>query len=343
MNLLFYRKKKNIVPARMTSSSAFSSVVPAEAGIQIHLFQVLDSRRSLPRVFRGVGMMIGFSIFIIFFLFLPSSAFAATNISATTTAHWAWNDLVGWINFYSTGNINVTPTQLTGYADSSIGSVSLDCATSPAGNICSSQNSNYKVVNNGTGALSGWAWNDSVGWISFSCQNTGGCGTSNYGVSISNGVFSGWAWNDVVGWISFNCSNTSGCGTSNYSVVTSWIPVATIGMLDSATFDTSSTGAQLNSLVWQGSLNSCATCGVAFQFAASNSSSGPWTFTGYDGTVNTTYPQNPVNSIPNTPIPITNYSAYSGYRYFRYRVILTTDIAQSVSPKVTGISIDWSP
>jgi len=265
-----------------------------------------------------------------------------TNISSVANQHWAWSDAIGWIDLYGTHNIFVTSTQLTGYASSSIGYISFDCGTSPSGNVCST--SNYKVTNNGGGTLSGWAWNDSIGWISLSCTNTSTCGTSNYDVYIdSSGNFHGFAWNDSIGWISFNCLDISASfctNTSNYEVVTAWAPPgAKVGMLDSATFDTSSTsGGELNSVIWQGSLNGLPAGDVAFQFAVSNSTSGPWAFTGPDGTASTTYSGNPA-----TPIPITNYTAYVGYRYFRYRVILTTNSTQNISPQVTGVSVDWSP
>jgi len=201
------------------------------------------------------------------FIFIPAHALAATNINSTTSQHFAWNDEIGWIDFYSTGNVNVSSSQLSGYASSSVGSVSLDCATSPSGNICVT--SNYKVANNGGGSLSGWAWNDEIGWISFYWGNTSAnpavsstsmCNTysapysSWCGVTInSSGVFQGFAWNDVVGWISFNCNNTLSCGTSNYEVATSWAATSATGTLDSQTFDTGvASGAQLNSITWKG-------------------------------------------------------------------------------------------
>jgi hypothetical protein len=276
---------------------------------------------------------------------LPSSASASTNISATANQHWAWNDLIGWIDFYTTGNIIVTSTQLSGYANSSLGYIALDCNTAPGGANCST---NYQVMNDGSGDLSGWAWNDSIGWISFSCANTGGCVASSYSVTIdSSGNFHGWAWNDAVGWISFNCQEPGLCGpptNSQYSVVTSWyVPSATIGTLDSATFDTGvASGTQLNSVIWHGSLNGLLSGAVGFQFAASNSSSSPWTFTGPLGTTSTSdiYVG---SGNPDAPIPITNYSAYSGFRYFRYRIILKTNTGQTVSPRVSGASVDWSP
>ena len=61
------------------------------------------------------------------------------------------------------------------------------------------------VTVNPTGtAITGWAWSDTVGWISLS-------GTG-YGLSIaSNGTVSGYAWSDNIGWISANSSDVAGC------------------------------------------------------------------------------------------------------------------------------------
>ncbi len=64
----------------------------------------------------------------------------------------------------------------------------------------------------------GWAWSDTIGWISFNCTEGGPsqtdiCATSNYGVTIatSTGVMSGYAWSDNIGWITFNQTDLSGC------------------------------------------------------------------------------------------------------------------------------------
>jgi hypothetical protein len=72
--------------------------------------------------------------------------------------------------------------------------------------------------------LSGYAWSDNIGWISFK-------GT-NYGVSFtqSTGNMSGYAWSDNIGWISFNASDVAGCPAAPCSpsihngtgVVTGW-------------------------------------------------------------------------------------------------------------------------
>ena len=278
----------------------------------------------------------------------------------SATQHWAWNDAIGWINFYmgGTSNIVVSASQLTYSASSSLGLISLDCGTAPGWNCGTS---NYKVTNDGVGKS--WRMGmerrdrldklllgrrdgelDATQRTMSACTGYGGlyCGVQ----ILSDGSFHGFAWNDTIGWISFNCLDQSGgvnfCNNvSNYDVMSSWAPTAAVGTLDSATFDTSSTGAELNSVIWQGSLNGLLSTAVGFQFAASTSTSGPWKFTGPAGTTSTSDIY--YGAGPNTPIPIYNYPAYVGNRYFRYRIILQTNTTQSVSPEVTGVSVDWSP
>jgi len=140
-----------------------------------------------------------------------------------STDRWAWNDSIGWIDFgYSSGDVNVNENDLTGYAwNNNAKEIVLNCATTPIGSVCGT--SNFKVSRNSTtGVLSGWAWNDDYGWISFNCSDPGVCGTSDYKVTVSTstGIFSGWAWNDYIGWISFNCADPGLCGTSDYKVRT---------------------------------------------------------------------------------------------------------------------------
>lgn len=273
-------------------------------------------------------------------LVLSNIAESATNISSSTTAHWAWNDLVGWMDFYNTQTVTVLSDKLKGYASSSVGDISLDCSTTENGSICSQ--SDYRVTNDGSGNLSGWGWNDAYGWISFDCNNNGGCGSgpgsSTYRVYIdANGNFRNYAWNDAMGWISFNCLDPGICATSNYKVLTAWTATSAISYLDSSTYDTGSTnGAQLNSVLWHGSLP--AGTAVRFQFATSNSSSGPWTFVGTDGTSNTYY-----NSTgPDVSLTL-DYTLHNNYRYFRYRVTLVSDQTRTLTPRVDEIIVNWSP
>lgn len=217
-----------------------------------------------------------FSFFVFCFLFSAVNVLAATNISSGANEHWAWSESIGWIDFYSTDNVNVSASGINGYANSSAGYIAFDCATSPNGNICAT--SNFKVSNDGAGNLSGFAWNESIGWISFYCGNfVGGCLNSNYQVVIDgSGNFSGWAWNESIGWISFNCNNSgigNTCATSNYKVKTSWVATSLTGSLLSSIVDTGvSGGAAFNSIMWKGSQP--VGTAVKFQFASANQATG---------------------------------------------------------------------
>lgn len=63
-----------------------------------------------------------------------------------------------------------------------------------------------EIVNAGAGdSMSGFAWSDNIGWLSFNCTDVGVCGTKDYGVNIDSlGNVSGNAWSDNIGWVSFN-------------------------------------------------------------------------------------------------------------------------------------------
>lgn len=67
--------------------------------------------------------------------------------------------------------------------------------------------------------LTGYAWSDTIGWISLNCSNLGTCGTSNYGLSIAaDGAISGYAWSENIGWISAQSANLTGCPTAPCTV-----------------------------------------------------------------------------------------------------------------------------
>lgn len=258
-------------------------------------------------------------------------AFATTNIDSIYK--YAWNDTIGWIDFYATSNVNVTSTQLTGYANSSVGYIALDCATSPNPN-CTYL---YNVSNDSNGNLSGWAWNDAIGWISFDSVTAGSPYAYQVTINNSTGYFSGWAWNDIIGWISFNCLQPNVCGTSNYKVKTIWRSASATGTLISSVFDTGvSTGVTLNTIMWQG--NKPSGTNVKFQIASSNASSGPWSYLGPDGSDTTYY--NPTDA--NIPVQI-NLAYHSNKRYFRYKLFLESNASQSESPRVDDVIINWSP
>ena len=103
-------------------------------------------------------------------------------------------------------------------------------SASALGNKLSGGNSGTKVAEAQSvwpKELTGWAWSDNIGWISFNCSNTNSCATSNYKVSMldsvtTNHYLSGYAWSDSVGWISFNSNEVfpcpDGCNAPSISV-----------------------------------------------------------------------------------------------------------------------------
>ncbi len=60
-----------------------------------------------------------------------------------------------------------------------------------------------------TDNVSGWAWSENIGWISF--NNTSDGSATAYGVKVDaiTGDFSGTAWSSNIGWVSFNRSATN--------------------------------------------------------------------------------------------------------------------------------------
>ncbi|MDI6733902.1 MAG: hypothetical protein QMD50_00195 [Patescibacteria group bacterium] len=302
------------------------------------------------RIFRIVFWVIILSIivFTIILIAYPSKTEGATNISATTTDHFAWNEVSGWWNFFITDTVMVTNTKIEGFASSSIGEVSFDCATSPNGNMCST--SNYGVTNNvANGKLMGYAWNDLIGWISVSCENheTPPCSFPYQTViDIATGDFSGWAWNDIVGWISFGSPPT-------YKVNTSWRGTTSsiVGYLESQIFDTRTpSGAQLNGVIWQGEQpsNASGNSSVDFQIAASNSSSGPWTFQGPEGSPINYYGMECPGVGQVTPAAgpgksiCVDQNLLKNYRYLRYKIRLQSTPDRMLSPLVDDIILNWS-
>ncbi|MDP3975046.1 MAG: hypothetical protein Q8P88_02040 [Candidatus Jorgensenbacteria bacterium] len=303
-----------------------------------------------------IALWVFIGIVLLLTAFLAFRADAATNISATSTEHFAWDDVEGWWDFYTTNSVTVFGTRLTGYASSSVGDMSLDCFTTALGNICGS--SNYGVCNgpgphatdgtcgsgDASGNLTGYAWNDTIGWISFNCNQSshGGsndCASSNYSISIdANGNFSGYAWNDISGWINFN--------GGSYKVVTSWRATSTFAYVESSVFDTTlSGGGVLQSIIWQGTQPSGTS--VDFQIATSSSSSGPWTFRGPGGSTTAYYgAECPIPSIsvpgagPNKAICVDKNVGAA--RYLRYKVRLRSNLLQTLTPTVNDVILIWT-
>ncbi len=297
---------------------------------------------------------------------------AITNIHSTSTDHWAWNDIIGWMDFYSPDKVMVGAKGLDGYASSSLGEISLNCGlngnASGMTTICST--SDYKVINNGAGNLSGWAWNDAVGWISF-------CGTTNtpnsncpstayfYNINVvpitsdqppSN--FWGWAWNDVVGWFVFDCVVIGSyfCDIVDFRTRTDWFATSTYGDLESSIFDTGVVGGvQFNSISVIGKNINVNGTGVYLQFATEclgvegvgplpppGCENNSWKFVGPDNTSSTFYK---VERDVDNKVFYTNLERRHHYnaRYFRYRLRLKSNGIQDTTPVVDDVIVNFSP
>ncbi len=293
-----------------------------------------------------------------------------SNIDSQTPNFYAWNDVIGWIDFKSTNTVHVSSTEITGFASSSVGYIALNCnSVPPLGlNVCPSNGgpSQFGVLNDGNGNLSGMAWSDALGWISFKDLNTSAPGYPAYQVTIdTNGDFHGMAWGDVGGWISFNsdnCDKDNGgagngfidvaCGGDNATTPVITYKVKTVtglrsqGVLISSIFNTTlSAGVGLNTLVWQG-LSPTGTL-VRFQVATDclpGKGTAPtctggvsgWDFIGPNGT-GTSYYQ----GLRDTSIPIVRAN-HMNKQYLRYKVFLISDPDRIVTPTVYDISLTWS-
>lgn len=297
---------------------------------------------------------------VLFFTSKKAEADSNSGTNVDNSDYYDWSDVSSWWDFHNTHTVIIGTSSIHGYASSSIGDIALNCDSTANGNICS--DSNFAVTNaSGSGSLAGCAWNDSIGWISFSCADydcdgvkEGGsdniCNSSDYQVSIgasgsnSSGTFSGYAWNDVEGWISFNCANNGSCGSSSYKVVTNWAPGVITGYLDSSTLDTGVSNAVLVSLSWQGSQPSGTS--VDFQIATSSSSSGPWIFYGpssatdYYGVECPTYGASSPGAGPDKSICV-NKNLNKDFRYFRYRFRLQSDTSQTLTSRIDDIVVNF--
>lgn len=112
---------------------------------------------------------------------------------AGTVSGFAWNTSTDYIDFagatYNSVNGQVSGTaQITGYGASGALILRGDCVPSCGG---------YGVTVAGNGAVTGYAWNQIIGWVEFAPAFGGVFYDANQNPSVY-----GWAWNNAVGWIS---------------------------------------------------------------------------------------------------------------------------------------------
>lgn len=315
---------------------------------------------------RGRGSRKRSAIFIASSIFIFAAggsltlAHVDTNIIADSPPsynHWTWNDLVQWTDWRGGGlhqHVRVRSDRVDGFAyNSAVGYLQLDCLTPPPGGVSDCVTAgDWRVTKDSSGGLAGWAWSESIGWVSFNCANDHDpdaagtqsvCSVADYKVAVdqsggaADGEFTGWAWNAALGWVSFNCSNTDTCGTVDYRVKTdfSGIGVGDSGELISSTFDFSGgEGITLNAIQWKGSKPTGTA--VKFQIASSNTDSAPAAFQGPDGTVTTYYE-------PAGPGVFQEIIGHADVKYVRYKAFLESDSGLTASPRVDEVIINYAP
>ncbi len=285
-------------------------------------------------------------------------AYAASNIDTlNANEKWGWNNIIGWIDMKTGTGVTVGST-VSGYASSSIGPIMFDCATMPTSPSCTDPDftdPDFKVLKNSDGLLSGWAWNDAVGWISMS-GTTAAPSPLPYQVKLENhqststgaldgSYFRGFAWNDVAGWISFNCLDgdlgNSSCTGNAYKTQTGVTSTAPAAEFISNIFDLGTATAALNTITWKGSQP--AGTSVDFWIATAAATS---TLTGNMTTVFQNSLLLSVPASPGSPVKLSPTSTQAGVevenrRYFRYKVRMTA--VGTTGPRIDDIIVSWSP
>ena len=286
---------------------------------------------------------------------------AAEESNIDSTNKWAWNDVVGWIDFYHSGDgAFVTDEKLEQAAvldtDPS-NHILLDCATTPTGNICATSKFSVSNYDNG-GYLAGYAWNDDYGWISFCGNATEGssqvgdhweCPASpTYQVYIDlaganpSGDFSGYAWNDTIGWISFSDNDPVPYRVQVDCTGDICTQEGLPGYLQSATIDTGAVnGFAVNSITWKGTLPTYTHVGFTVAVTSSSTPSES-DFKGENG--GTTLYETSVGAagVYRIDIDAAYHNPYkSGYRYLKYRVYID-NAYQETGPVVEDVILNWS-
>jgi hypothetical protein len=131
--------------------------------------------------------------------------------------------------------------------------------------------------------------------------------------------------------------------TSIFTTTASSNALPVTGQVTSIVFDSVAlNGAAYNSILWKGTSG---TGKVRFQFATSNSTSGPWTFIGGPTCTTGDY-YSP--GAPDTPAEITCAPQnHNNQRYYRYLIQICSDVscssAGTTSPVVSSAVVSWSP
>lgn len=109
----------------------------------------------------------------------------------------AFSENTGWVNMRPDTNAGVRIE-----FDGATGALSGYAWGENIGWICFPTNGFGGVTINAAGQLSGYAWGENVGWIYFPTHGHGGVT-----LNTSSGEFTGSAWGGNIGWIRFNGTN----------------------------------------------------------------------------------------------------------------------------------------
>jgi hypothetical protein len=151
-------------------------------------------------------------LFLVGFLILCCTSLYAENIDPNDDgSQYAYGENIGWLNFEPSEGDGAHVSQTQ--LTGYVWAENIGWVSLSCENTGSCGTVNYGVTNDGAGNLAGYAWAENVGWISFSCENTASCGTVNYGVTIdADGEFAGYAWAENIGWINFDSVDLYGYG-----------------------------------------------------------------------------------------------------------------------------------
>lgn len=136
-------------------------------------------------------LAIGYATFFLFsekYLAVPVEASAAHNVSG-----WAWSSNMGWISF----NSKNCDANGDGFSEGT------PSGCPPAGTAIG----DYGVTVAFNGDMSGYAWSDNIGWISFNAADLASCPQTPCFPKInrSTGILSGWA-RACAGTVNGNCA-----------------------------------------------------------------------------------------------------------------------------------------
>lgn len=129
----------------------------------------------------------------------------------SSTLIWSSTDVVSCVASGAwSGAKSTSGSQPTGALSAGTYSFSIACSNSAGATAQATTNIQSNTPVSG-GNLTGSAWSENIGWISFNSISDGSPTTYGVSVNTSTGALSGTAWSENIGWISFNPADVSGC------------------------------------------------------------------------------------------------------------------------------------